>query len=453
MNDVSHIDSRPTAVRYSVLALLALAAGSAYLTRHCLAVANTTIQTQLGINNEQMGVVLGAFALGYLLCQVPGGWLGNRIGTRGALSLLSVLWSTLTIWTAAAGSLAPLVASRFTFGLAQAGLVPVSAQIIKDWFPVQRRGIVSAVITVAMSLGGALTMELTALLLNVFDWRQVFRMYSVVGIVWAMVFYAWFRTRPEGHSWVNAAEKRLIRGEPSGGGPQLSRSRQPKLNHARPSGAGSTAGPVTDRPSLLSINLSAICVQSFFRAAGYNLFVTFFPAFLEYAYGVSRGEAGRYAKWPLIGVIVGGLVGGLVVDRLLRETGNRWLSRSGVAVTALGVTALLTYASSWTGSAGGLVIVIALGATFSGMAGPATWAATIDIGGRNTAVISGIMNMAGCFAGVLVTPPLGRLIDAIKDHGGDWNLVIYLHAAFYLAAAVSWLFVNTNRSRADDESP
>ena len=55
---------RPTPVRLAVLVLLATASGSAYLTRHCLAVANTTIQKELGFNNEQMGLILGAFSLG-----------------------------------------------------------------------------------------------------------------------------------------------------------------------------------------------------------------------------------------------------------------------------------------------------------------------------------------------------------------------------------------------------
>ena len=81
-NDSS--EQRPTFVRYGVLVLLAAAASSAYLTRHCIAVANTKIQEELHFDDEQMGLIFGAFSLGYFLCQVPGGWLGNKIGTRGS---------------------------------------------------------------------------------------------------------------------------------------------------------------------------------------------------------------------------------------------------------------------------------------------------------------------------------------------------------------------------------
>ncbi|MEO8498582.1 MAG: MFS transporter, partial [Planctomycetota bacterium] len=387
--------------------LLSLAGGSAYLTRHCIAVANTTIQEELGFNNAQMGLILGAFAFGYLLCQVPGGWLGSRFGTRGSLAALSILWSVFSFWTAAASSLSQLIASRFAFGLAQAGLVPISAQVIKDWFPIGRRGFISSIVATSMSIGAALTMEITAMLLQEFHWRTVFRFYSLVGIAWAVAFYVCFRTLPRRHPWVNPAERELIERED---GPPASRI--PSSDVDSPHGNGDDRLGVG--VMLRSGNLWAICVQSFFRAAGYNLFVTFFPAFLEFAYGISRKDAGSFTKWPLLGVIVGSLLGGLLIDGILRRTGNKWLSRSGVAAGSLGFTAAIILGSVWTTSAGDLVMVISIGAFASGIAMPCGWVGTIDIGGRHTAVIVGIMNMAGCLSGVIVTPLLGRLIDSIK---------------------------------------
>lgn len=430
---------RSTFVRYGVLALLAAAAGSAYLTRHCIAVANTTIQEELNFNNAQMGLILGAFSFGYLLCQVPGGWLGTRFGTRVSLPILSVLWSAFTVWTAAVSSLSQMIASRFAFGLAQAGLVPNAAKVVKDWFPIGRRGFVSSIISISMSVGAALTMEITARLLVDYHWRSVFRLYSLVGVVWAVVFYLWFRTLPRQHAWVNRSERELIEREDSpvdlGAVPKTSEDSEDRSDDRLRVGV-----------MLRSGNLWAVCVQSFFRAAGYNLFVTFFPAFLEFAYGSSRADAGSFTKWPLFGVIAGGLLGGLIVDAVLRRTGNKWLSRSGVAIGALVITATIILASSWTATAGSLVAVISIGAFFSGVAMPSAWVGTIDIGGRHTSVIMGIMNMAGCLSGVIVTPLLGRLIDTIKDTDGNWNLVIYLHVLFYIAAAVAWMFFNPNKT-------
>ena len=414
-----------------VLGLVAFASSSAYLTRHCITVANTTIQLELGFTSEQMGTVFAAFSLGYLLCQIPGGLLGNRFGTRAALPMLSLLWSIFTVWTSAVSSLVLMKTSRLAFGMAQAGLVPNSSQVIKDWFPIRFRGSVSAVIGVSMSIGGAVTMVLTAFLIERMHWRTVFRLYSLVGIAWAIAFWLIFRTRPEQHPLVPASD------------PEPTPADKPTDVEETPDTPADTFTRAT--VILGGLSILWLAIQSFFRAAGYNLFVTFFPEFLERGHGLSREAAGSLTFWPLFGVIIGGLIGGPLVDGLLRLTGNRWISRSGVAFVALGTTALLTFAAASAGSVQMLVLLISIGAGFSGMASPSAWAAVIDLGGRYTATFAGLMNMAGCVAGILVTPFLGRMIDRIKETDGDWNQVIFLHAAFYLIAAVSWLMIFPSR--------
>jgi sugar phosphate permease len=279
----------------------------------------------------------------------------------------------------------------------------------------------------SMSVGGVATMWLTARLLQWYHWRDIFRAYSLVGIAWAVVFFLVFRTRPEEHPGVNESERRLIRGGVQGVGEE---GRGPALSWLAVLG---------------SMSMWALCGQMIFRAAGYNFFVTFFPAFLEFAYGVPKEDAGMLTTWPLLGVVAGSLLGGTLVDRLYRWTQSKRASRCGVAVGTLLLTAGLTWASAYTDSAEGLAAVIAAGALASGMSMACPWTAVIDLGGRNAAVAMGVMNSAGCLAGILISPEVGRLMDTVKATGGDWNLVIYLHAAFYLASALFWVAVNPDR--------
>ena len=192
-------------MRHGVAGFLAFAAASAYLTRHCLAVANTSMQEDLGFNNEQFGYLYSAFSLGYLICQVPGGWLGQKFGTRIVMPTLSVLWSVLTLVVAGISTLPGMVLARFGYGLCQAGLIPNQAKVVKDWFPLSSRGSVSGLIGMSMSIGSVVTMTLTAWLLDFTDWRTIFRAYSVVGVVWAVAFYWFFRTKPAEHPWVTDA--------------------------------------------------------------------------------------------------------------------------------------------------------------------------------------------------------------------------------------------------------
>ena len=426
--------TRPTSFRWVVLGLVSSAAASAYLTRYCISAANTTMQDELGFDNAEMGGLMSAFMLGYFLFQIPGGWLGNRFGTRAAFVAIAVCWSLCNLWTAAASLLGMLWASRFMLGVFQAGMTPLSAKIVKDWIPLSNRGMSSATIGAAMSLGGAFTIGLTGWLLDHnFGWREIFAAYSLVAIVWAILFAWFFRTSPRQHAWVNNAELALIEGTDFEG-------------VVRSAGRPEESTWVLTCRIAGSLSLWSLCVQSFFRAAGYVFFVTWFFAFLEYVYHIDKEEAGLLNSLPLIAVVLGSLAGGVVVDRILTATGSRWISRSGTAIVAMFVCGLLTMASAWTASAMQLSIVIAIGAFYSGIGLPAAWAATIDIGGKHTAIAMAIMNMAGCLAGIILPIVLGNWFDDIRQADGDWNQVIYLHAAFYFICSASWLMVNPNRS-------
>jgi MFS family permease len=443
-----------------VLAMLSLAAVGAYLTRHCIAVANTRIQAELSLSPEQMGWILGAFSLGYFVFQVPGGWLGNRVGTRVAYPLISIIWSLMTFASSFAGTWLTLGATRAAFGAAQAGFVPLSAQVIRDWFRENQRGFCSAVMSASMSLGGVIAMGLTAWLLTMLHWREVFRLYSLVGIVWAVAFYLFFRDRPEQHPWTGRELQRRSAAMESSERPSMGRTLAETQEHVD-SAAGrketvygmeqhdegvvdedllsgrALAWRIATNRTLWGINL-----QSYFRSAGYALLVTWLPAFLEYRFDVSEDQSGFYTMYPLACVIVGSLLGGLTVDRVLTMTGSKWLSRVGLAIVGLGACAALTFASSWATTPGGFVALIAAGAWMSGFANPPAWAATMDVSGRHTAVILGVMNMASTAGGFMLPVVLGYMIGDIQETEGDWNQVIYFVAIIYLAGALSWLLVD-----------
>jgi nitrate/nitrite transporter NarK len=136
------------------------------------------------------------------------------------------------------------------------------------------------------------------------------------------------------------------------------------------------------------------------------------------------------------------LLGGFAVDRLLATASNKRTSRVGVASVALLICGVLSLASAWSRNADEFVLLMSLGAIFSGAANPAAWAATMDVAGKNTAVVMGMMNMAGTIGGFAIPVLLGYMIGDIRESGGDWNNVVYLVTAIYLAAAISWLFVN-----------
>ena len=442
--------ARPSGVRHGVLGLLALAAASAYLTRHCIAVANTTIQRELQFTTEQMGWILSAFMVGYLAFQVPGGWLGTRLGPRWALALISLLWSLFNLWSARVYSFLPMLASRVAFGAAQAGLVPIATLVINDWFPERRRGFSSATVETSMSIGGIVTMGLTASLMERYPWREVFSLYTWVGVAWAVVFFYYFRNRPRQHPWVNEAERDLITGPPFAGQTGAAAASRPDRPESTEEGS-LRPHPRPDSPAVLlarmigSRSLWGICSQQFLRAAAFAVFFSWFPAYLEKSYGITPGQAGWFAVWPLAAAVTGLMAGGLLVDGLFARTGSKRISRSLVACFGIGAAGLLTLSALGATSAPLLVGLLSAGSLAGSFSGPPSWTATMDIAGRYSALLMAVMNMAGIAGALLMPIALGYLIGHIERTGGDWNLVLYLIAGTQLTAALCWLAVRPDQ--------
>src|SRR5438874_13507414 len=92
----SNIDARPSRIRYFVLALTTMVATLLYLDRICLSFAERYVKEDLGITNDQMGVVLSSFFWAYALGQLPAGWLADRFGARLMLALYVAVWSAFT---------------------------------------------------------------------------------------------------------------------------------------------------------------------------------------------------------------------------------------------------------------------------------------------------------------------------------------------------------------------
>src|SRR5437764_3853226 len=120
-------------VRHLVLAGMTVSVLVAYLPRTALGPANSSIQRELSLSDIAVGEILGVWALGYLLLQLPGGWLGDRFGRRIMMPLYGLVWSACSVGTAVAATFAGMWWSRLIFGMAQGGLIPCLTRACLDW--------------------------------------------------------------------------------------------------------------------------------------------------------------------------------------------------------------------------------------------------------------------------------------------------------------------------------
>jgi sugar phosphate permease len=420
--------SRASAVRYGVLAALCLAASIAYLSRNCLgvAVADKRILKDLNCSEEQMAWVMGpGFFLTYALFQLPSGWLGHAWGSRRVLAIIATMWSLLTGLMGLVGGFVPLLVTYLGIGAAQAGLFPNAAHSIKQWFPAGKIAVVCGALGGFMSVGAAIATALSGLLLESMSWRFVFLLFLPPGIVWAVWFYLWFCDSPSQHPAVNAEELALIRGGEAG-------AAQPE------SAALPEREPIPWKAVFRSYTMWMICGQQFFRAAGYIFYATWFPTYLKETRGVSTKVSGLYSSLPLLAVVAGSLLGGLVIDWILSRTRSRRVSRQGTAIVSLLVSAALIGVAYFAGDARTAVLLISCGSFFAAVGGPCAYAVTIDMAGKQVPIVFSTMNMAGNIGAALC--PL--LVVWFVKATGQWDLVLFFFAGIYLAAAVCWGLLN-----------
>ena len=409
----------PSNARYGAVAFTLAMIAIAYLDRVCISTAAPAIQGELALSDRQMGFVFSAFTLSYAIFEVPSGWLADRFGARLALSRIVVWWSAMTAATGIAGGFGSLFLVRFLFGIGEAGAFPTSARIYARWMPVRLHGRLFGVLLAAAALGGALTQPMVVALLGRIGWRWSFAIFGVVGMVWSVAFWLWFRDDPHEHPGVNEAELLLIA---EGGA-----SRAP---HA----------PVPWSLLLRNQTLLGLCGMYVGAIYGWYFYLTWLPTYLQRARGFDLAHAGWLSSLPLLGIAVGVLAGGSLCDLLRPRIGSRLGAvlpgLLGLPLAAVCIAAGVAVEGPVTSA---VLLACAAGVAGAGIAPAGT--ICVEIGGTHSAVVSGAMNTFGNLGGALCPVVMAYGVERT----GAWTWPLLSVSLLYLAAAACWLVIDPGR--------
>src|SRR5215470_343523 len=188
--------SQSVKFRHKVLILLGVVAVITYLDRVCIAVAGPRMQHDLDLSPSDWGWVVGIFAFAYAAFEIPTGSLADRYGPRKVLTRIVLWWSVFTSLTGFASSFLVLLAIRFFFGAGEAGAFPNFTSSISRWFPPASRARVLGTVLLTTQLGGALSPLLVVPIQARYGWRVSFYLFGVLGVLWALVWFRWYRDVP-----------------------------------------------------------------------------------------------------------------------------------------------------------------------------------------------------------------------------------------------------------------
>ncbi|HKQ39635.1 MAG TPA: MFS transporter [Verrucomicrobiae bacterium] len=448
-----------TRYRYRVLAVLCSLAFLTYLDRICIMRVQGDIERDLRLGEitlqggtdpgsrviaeknratERMSWVFSAFVAGYVLFEVPGGWLGDRFGARAVIFRIVLCWS---VFTAATGGvkwitglffskpgpeqwLMVLVCIRFLFGVGEAGAYPNIARALGRWFPFHERASAQSFIWLASRFGGAFAPAIIGgLMLFAGGWQRAFWILGAIGILWAILFFIWFRDRPEDKSQVNESERALIR----------SGEIAPANIYA------DEAIPAFRWASLFSPNILALCLVSFCVSFCFYFYITFLPKYLKEQFHVDYADSQFISGLPLL---LGGLAclgGGFLSDYAIRRTGSKRWGRSIIPIVGWTGAGLCAFAVSQLESALAVITLIVVAFALQDLGVPSMWSLPTDIGGRFAGTVGGWMNSAGGIGGML-----SPLVAAKVSFAHGWNATFIVFGAVYLLGALAWLRVDAS---------
>ena len=201
---------RPTRTRYWLVVFAVALAIIQYIDKVCISQAAPFIEKDLHLSDDQMGWVFGAFTLAYALFEIPAGYLGDRFGPRRVLLRIVIWWSFCTAALGRMWSGGSLIVTQFLFGAGEAGAFPNLTKTFNRWLPLRERSRAQGIMWMSARLGGAFTPLLVYLCLQHVTWRTAFLLFGLPGVIWAILFFRWYRDDPRAHPRVNAAEAALM---------------------------------------------------------------------------------------------------------------------------------------------------------------------------------------------------------------------------------------------------
>jgi MFS family permease len=442
------LPERPTKIRYGVLAFLAAMAFILYLDRACINQAATSIKTDLGISNQQLGIVFGAFALSYGVFEIPAGWWGDRYGSRRILTRIVVWWSLFTALTGAAWGFGTLVVIRFLFGAGEAGALPNSARVLRGWFPDSSRGRAQGFVTTAMLIGGAAAPLASQWLIDQVGWRWSFVVFALAGVAWAVCFYAWFRDDPTEHPDTNLAERHLIAAGRIPSAPASAGLEAEASVAANDDGA--IHGPIPWARVIGCANIWLLGAAMITMSAIYEVLSSWYPTYLQDGRGASQELSSQLASLVLAAGALGTFYGGWLTDWLVQKTGSLRWGRTAQAVAGAGLCATGILASIRTDSTVAASAFVALAAFGVQLQLPSWWASATQVSGRHLGALFGMMNMMGMFGRILFNLFMGSFADWRKSLGysgrAQWDPALYVYVAVALIGMILWSQIDPERT-------
>jgi ACS family glucarate transporter-like MFS transporter len=434
---------RTTHIRYLIVSMLFIASCFSYGDRVALSIAGAAMQKELALGPVKLGWLLSGFSWAYVAGQLPSGGLLDRFGSKRVYGISIVAWSLcafligFTGYLEAAWIFTAIFSLRLLSGLAQAPVFPGNGRIVAAWFPTAERGGASAIFNASQYFALVVFAPLFGWLTHKYGWRSCFWFMGFFGCLLALAWWKLVYNVTE-HPMISQAEIETIE---RGGG----------LVHVDQTAGGRRGSPMTwagvkqllSQRMLVGIYLGQFCITTLTY-----FFLTWFPIYLVQARHMSILKGGIAAALPALCGSIGGVLGGVSSDALLRRGATLTFARK-LPIIAGMLLSVTMIACNYTNVQATVMFLMSL-AFFGKGFGALGWTVIADTSPKELIGLNGgVFNLFGNIAGI--TTPI--VIGYSVKRTGSFNDALVFVGATALLAIFSYVVIVGEIKRLDLSAP
>jgi MFS family permease len=164
----------------------------------------------LFMDDRMKGQAAGIFFLGYVLLQIPGGYLASHWSARKVISLFLILWGICAIGCGLSHTFRQFEVMRFLLGVAESGVFPATTVLLANWFPRSERARANAYWNLCQPLAVAGSAPFTAWLLGAYGWQRMLILEGLLPFMWLPIWWFGIRDHPREAKWLSREERTFL---------------------------------------------------------------------------------------------------------------------------------------------------------------------------------------------------------------------------------------------------
>ncbi|XP_047666653.1 vesicular glutamate transporter 1 isoform X1 [Tachysurus fulvidraco] len=381
-----------------------------------------SMKAQFQWDPEIVGLIHGSFFWGYIVTQIPGGFICQKFAANRVFGFAIVATSALNMLIPSAARIhySCVIVVRVLQGLVEGVSYPACHGIWAKWAPPLERSRLATTAFCGSYAGAVIAMPLAGVLVQYSGWTSVFYVYGSFGIMWYLFWILVSYESPAAHPTITSEERKYI--EEAIGESATFQNPLTKFN-------------TPWRKFFTSMPVYAIIVANFCRSWTFYLLLISQPAYFKEVFGFEISKVGIISALPHLVMTIVVPIGGQLADYLrsnhiMSTTNVRKLMNCG----GFGLEATFLLVVGFSHSKGVAISFLVLAVGFSGFAISGFNVNHLDIAPRYASILMGISNGVGTLSG-MVCPVI---VGAMTKHKTreEWQYVFLIASLVHYGGVI-----------------